>query len=285
MKHYLFFLLVFCTCTDTVAQVPNLGFEEWDYVDSLNREVPKGWNTDAGFLFKDSSAFEGKFAALFNTWYHKDAGIFFNGSRLSRQGSSLSYKPSQLKGMYKLRGAPANSVGSVYVYLWRYDRAIGQRDTVGAGRERLFPSKEYTPFKVPILYSSDLEPDSIALTFYTADFGTDSFCGHDTSNCSFMNIDALELEKSTPATEVQSGKMSITPNPSEGAIRLQFDAAVSGRGRVVITDTTGKSLVDKLYSAENQDIDLGFLPLGVYYVAFHPENAAGKILVEKWIKK
>jgi Secretion system C-terminal sorting domain len=98
-------------------------------------------------------------------------------------------------------------------------------------------------------------------------------------------IHALELEKSTPATEVQSGKMSITPNPSEGAIRLQFDAAVSGRGRVVITDTTGKSLVDKLYSAENQDIDLGFLPPGVYYVVFHPENAAGKILVEKWIKK
>ena len=67
-------------------------------------------------------------------------------------------------------------------------------------------------------------------------------------------------------SEVPKLEMRVFPNPTNTAVNLEFEKAVSGR--IVLFDAFGKEILSKRIDKEiNSDLKIDWLPSGVYFIA------------------
>ncbi len=79
--------------------------------------------------------------------------------------------------------------------------------------------------------------------------------------------------------------VTIAPNPTTGDISLNLSLAKSEKGRIDITDLSGRTLHTQLFEAQilNQPLSLGHLPSGLYFVSIRTES--GGQVVQKIVKQ
>ena len=78
--------------------------------------------------------------------------------------------------------------------------------------------------------------------------------------------------------------ISIYPNPTNGIIKINLEefAKTSRVSNIIITDITGKIIINYQLSSTNSKIDISNQPAGIYFIKIQTEN---KIIVKKIIKK
>ena len=75
-------------------------------------------------------------------------------------------------------------------------------------------------------------------------------------------------------------QIKVYPNPTEGVLNLKFNGSADVFYRLI--DLSGRTILTKRISNENETLDLNTLESGIYILEIH---TAGEVMVKKIIKK
>ena len=262
----------------------NLSFEK---LDTNGRLI--GWNSTIEFIVDD--AYDGNRAFKIFTYYVNLPSTLRLGSvrrpitsaRSYKGGVPFTKKPIKLKGYYKYEygnNCGGKDSAEVNIYLRRFNTLSNESDTIGSGKLYLGPSPIYKLFEVPVIYNSQIDPDSLSIEFVSEHFDTTVKCN--TSNNRFFTIDALSFDFATPTEDIKNLKSPITINPNPTSNSIQIDWGENSVSDIVLKDTLGRIIQKKAVNTEGVNLDLSSLPIGLYFIEF---NQNGKHLATRKVVK
>lgn len=223
MKILLTLLAVFFFSISARAQLlENGGFET--LTETQNDTIPDNWYIHIFGAGITNDAYSGKNATYIWNWYYYGKGYLVNGGGGDgiQGGRPVTSRPSKLTGYYKyIFGENGGSIDTAQaiVYLFKYNAAKYDRDTLAFGSAHLTASDTYIPFSANIEYFSEEQPDSILVCFISSISG---FCTSETGTCCFLYLDDISVT-STSGTEEEVNfdtGFSLYPNPSDGSISI-----------------------------------------------------------------
>ena len=292
MKKTLFqYLLIFSSASIHAQTDLNLSFEKILINDSINQQ-PVNWaklkTYASGEIVSDS--YDGKWAVKIWTWYTYLQGVFHLGN--TPKGIAFSQKPLLFKGFYKYElgdNLRYKDSAEVFVFLKKYNQTVGKTDTIAIGYKTLGPIADYTQFNVPIKYNQEVSPDSIAIIFVSSKMQprasdgspTSSFCGS-SGSCTYLTIDNLSFEYTTPTTPDLKSPIKIYPNPTHSTLQLAWGE--NNVNQVIIKDTMGRILHRKAANTEGVTLDTSTWAAGIYFIEFI-NNSKEVLTVQKVIKQ
>jgi hypothetical protein len=271
------------------SSIANASFETW----AGTPEKPAGWLTTddvyaavfgipvaTGTVGKSPVAHSGTFAAQLQTTTAQglgtNAGTLELGSALSINanfgfehiGQPYTGRPASLQFYYRLSGALTDSAG-VALELTR--RVNGQRVVVGyagqpgqAGYPLTALAAAYTLATVPIQYLSNLQPDSVRISFTSGE--ADIITAGTT-----LLIDDVALVGGTLPTRAARAETALLayPNPSpDGRFMLQLPAPTA-TAEVRVTDALGREVAREAWANAPRSsyvLNLAAQPAGIYTV-------------------
>ena len=99
-----------------------------------------------------------------------------------------------------------------------------------------------------------------------------------------VNSANFSIESSLATNEIKGKDLAtISPNPSNGIINLDFAKSVT-TGKITVTDLAGRSVyVNKLNSSKSQQINLTNLTNGVYIISIESDGQTftKKLIIKK----
>jgi hypothetical protein len=87
----------------------------------------------------------------------------------------------------------------------------------------------------------------------------------------------------TSVKEIQQESFVVYPNPASEILKLKIQSSKFKGGVVEVFDLTGKQVVDSVFNAENDTIDISQLPTGTYIVHLK-DNAGTNYRPQRFIK-
>ena len=271
----------------------NLSFEKIEQRDSIWHK-PISWSvlkpSVRGEIVADS--YEGNWAVKIWTWYTYISGKFYIGN--NGQGISFSFRPLSLNGYYKYlwgdnRGN--KDFAEVYLYLTKYDKINRKTDIIGQGYQLLDSATNFTLFKMPIIYNKLVDPDTLAIQFYShkkittynsSGVPLSGWCNSGINNCLYLTIDALSFDFATPTEDIKNLKSPITIHPNPTSNSIQIDWGENSVSDIVLKNTLGRIIQKKAVNTERVNLDLSSLPIGLYFIEF---NQNGKHLATRKVVK
>jgi hypothetical protein len=282
-------LLLPTTPARAQSPVANASFETW----AGTPEKPDGWLTTddvytavfgvqvaTGTVSKSPAAHSGAFAAQLQTTTAQglgtNAGTLVLGTALSinasfdfeKIGQPYTGRPTSLQFYYRLSGALTDSAG-VALELTR--RVNGQRVVVGyagqlgqAGYPLPALAGAYTLATVPIQYVSNLQPDSVRISFTSGEADV-------LTTGTTLLVDDVALVGSALAARAARAETALQayPNPStDGRFTLQLPAPVA-TAEVRVTDALGREVAHEAWTNESRHscpLNLAAQPTGLYTV-------------------
>ncbi|MFW5778044.1 MAG: InlB B-repeat-containing protein [Bacteroidota bacterium] len=215
-------LISFSSFASNSEQLPNGGFENWQ--DENNAE---GWNTlSIEFLFfsiylaeQTTDAAAGDFAVKLTTesvaGFAEVPGLISLGSidlenLVANGGIPFTERPTELSFSYKYFPVNDDMMGS-FLLLTKWNETTQKRDTIGG---TIFSSpletEDYEHITLPVIYFSDLIPDTINVGFASSSFmpqqGSTLFI--DSVHLGYEMTDIAPI--ALPATNIESS--SFTAN-------------------------------------------------------------------------
>ena len=175
--------------------------------------------------------------------------------------------------------AYGGDVGSVDVFLTKWNPVTGMRDTVAMGTDSLGGmAMSWTKFSLPLMYMSGENPDTAQIIL--------SSSGKNPVTGSYLYIDNLAFAGSVAGINENklSTEIKLFPNPSANQLLISLNNSTEGKGQVEIYDVQGK----KLTSLANIDftsttaIDIADLSPGAYCIKL---NTSAGIISKKFIKQ
>ena len=264
------------------AQQPdlNLSFEKLD-----TNGMAIGWQADLNNP-PVLDAYDGKYAIEIYTYYVNKPGHLKLGKneRKEPRGIPFAEKPKKLKGYYKYEyGDNCNGKDSaeVYIYLKKFNTLSKRTDTIGGGKLYLGPTSIYKLFEVPVIYNSQIDPDSLYIQFSSQRFDKTLICGVPENR--YFTIDNLSLEYSTPTLEIKDAlNVQIAPNPTNSHIKITWQNAATIVDAILLKDSLGRVVQKKAVNTEGVNLDLSNMPIGLYFIEF---NQNGKHLATRKVVK
>ena len=264
------------------AQQPdlNLSFEKLD-----TNGMAIGWQADLNNPAVLDS-YDGKYAIEIYTYYVNKPSHLKLGKneRKEPRGIPFTEKPKKFKGYYKYKyGDNCNGKDSaeVYIYLKKFNILSKRTDTIGGGKLYLGPTSIYKLFEVPVIYNSQIDPDSLSIEFLSRQFDKTIVCGVPDNR--YFTIDNLGLEYTSPTVEIENFlNIQIAPNPTNSHIKIIWQNAATIVDAILLKDSFGRILQKKPVNTERVSLDLSALPTGLYFIEF---NQNGKHLATRKVVK
>jgi hypothetical protein len=317
MKKLTLIITGFLTGAVSFAQtIPNAGFETW----INNTESPTIYSTPQGWITEDiiQTAF---FAAFGDSTYvahsvtqvagHNgsygvqmsnvisnegdtlNGGIisiataqdFFNYAfGLSMEGFTISTRPANLTGYYKLNALGGDTAG-FDVVMSKWNTSTNSRDVLMDIQLSLTTNmSNWTSFTVPLTYAYNEYPDTV---FIAAGLNSSS-SNHPVHPGTAFTIDDLAFTGSVPAgvqeQHSDSADLLIYPNPFTDKTTLKTNDVQLENATLELYDVLGNKVrVMKNLSGNSIVISRDGLTNGIYFYQLTNENsviATGKITVE-----
>lgn len=290
MKTIALFLTVFFATSSLPSQaqfLDNGDFESWTQLDTNwmggYYYTPAGWNDQQSYWFNSQPATDshsGSFAAvlepvmscgimpgtlLYGTGNPYSVDFWSNDPQFAGCGAPINFKPTLLKGYYKMPSMGIPDSGLVKVILKKFNPATQLTEKVGEGKLQLTPVEEYTYFEVPITdIQPGVMPDSIMIAFVS---GT-AFTWDSIAHYSRIYIDGLGLNRNEAMgiNEQQATiHFSIYPNPSGGLVNFTFHADVEDDFQLVVHDLSGRQVMcQRVFSDQQMTLNFTGLSSGKY---------------------
>lgn len=267
MKTYLLsiklFLTVLLFASNTYAQIPNEGFEQW----SGNNPVNWVSGNVEGFTFVTPSGnpLSGQFAARLET-----KAILNNlvpavlSAGADGEGFPVFQRHGQLSFYYKF----SKTVSTAYLYV-----SVGFKkgeDGIGAGVLAInTPADSYTPVTIPVTYINDEIPDLGVILIQITDQNLNP-----AASGSYAEIDDLSFSILTDVDDEEAVVNDFSleqnfPNPFNPSTKISWQSPVNGHQTLKVYDIIGNevaTLVDEYKPAGSYEVnfDASKLSSGVY---------------------
>ncbi|MBN2727964.1 MAG: T9SS type A sorting domain-containing protein [Bacteroidales bacterium] len=128
------------------------------------------------------------------------------------------------------------------------------------------------------LTGSIFDPSTAGLGSYTFTYSVSDSCGiADETEITIVVDECLGIEESN------DNRIQVYPNPSNGLITVELSKLSNNNNSLEITNSIGQNVfVLKNIEQGSTNIDLSFLPAGIYYLSIHTES---EIISKKLILK
>lgn len=260
-------------------------FETWDttyqhlyegqMLSEFNVENPKHgrinkWVPQSDFaVCQTSDSYSGDYALILHNWYNYAIGEI-------RLKEATLDRPKFFQGYFKYITTSFDGLSQATINVCLTTGKGASMDTIGRGSINFDSTLVYTPFQIPIEYSSELFPDTFRVEIVNAK----NYCGF-TSVCNLLYLDDLLFsDVSLGVADFAINQFQIHPNPSSGIYHL------SGDFNAQSTQVSVHSLSGKLLHSEklntNNTIDLSHLPQGIYFLELDVE---GELVRKKIVKE
>lgn len=279
MKKFTFLsLTLFVLVVNTIAQIPNNGFEQWDNIGSFMEPV--------GYLTPNSEAIGTYYPVTRSTdHYPTTVGDYsirienntsllpnIDGLGIALQNTSnilfdgpgpafpIIGHPTSLTGYFKY--SPQNG-DSMFILVLLYHNG-----TVVAGNE--FVSADTTlnwsPFTLPFSNYVTADSGSILIAAYYANGHPPQYVPFGNSVLHIDNLNFDNLITSIPEQTTKNHLFSFYPNPAFDYITLNTDETANGENTVNIYNIIGELVMTKKRIQNQQKINIDDLISGVYLV-------------------
>ncbi|MDX5346243.1 MAG: T9SS type A sorting domain-containing protein [Hymenobacteraceae bacterium] len=284
----LLFLLALVSKVQAQGTVPNAGFETWNNVFTFME--PQGWVTtnQVGFFLgvipatRTTDSHSGTYAMQLET--KSSAGGAIQGgavtaSNTSNFGYPFTDRPGSLEGFYKYTPVSGDT-GGVFVALYKWNPAMGQRDTIGLG---IFftntAATTYTPFRCFISYRSAATPDTaeIIVSASSLDFPQVG---------SVIKIDDLSFSFVSGVKETNlkaAGNMQVYPNPCSNMATLVTEDPLHEKTSIRLVDVTGRIVktfdaADLNYAHTSIQLPVNDVLPGMYLLQIEQPDTTPKVI-------
>ncbi len=274
------------------GQLVNTDFENW--INPVNGNVgsnrPVGWLRTNGIPGSESQNFyhapatnaqNGNYALRLSVWYTYDMDM-------AKQTAPINSRPAALTGFFTytnnqidspLDNAVIDDVASATVTLTKINQQTGLAEVIGMGQISFPASFSYSPFSVPINYTSTETPDTIEVLFdcslmEKSNGGSGHTAPHGDGGgvCSILTIDNIALSaESLGQDQINEVKLKVYPNPATSIIAI--DNYV---GDAKIFDLTGKLVTE--YKSVVDQIDVSNISTGIYILSLKNSTYNTKLI-------
>ncbi|MDW8393754.1 MAG: hypothetical protein RMK52_05870 [Chitinophagales bacterium] len=281
--------LVFATgfTTSSCAQgIPNGSFEDWTFNGSW--EDPVGWGTPNGTTFimgfttvtKAVLGVTGSYSVKLSTRSQGNQtipGVIATGSvdvfaGIFKGGFPVTDSMKYLTGYYRFLNdtlAAGKDSGLFISYLWKWNTAMGRRDTVAQLRFTAPAVSSFQAFAAPYQYLLNSKPDSaIIIIASTRDLKAPKPSGS-------LWIDQLDFSNTIGLMETAPFPFSVFPNPASQQIHFQGGSGIFP-AYVFLYRASGELAERKLLP--QNEMATGHLPEGLYFYALHPVAGGRPVL-------
>lgn len=152
-------------------------------------------------------------------------------------GFAFDQRPTALTGKFQFMGASGDDIGSISVYLTKWNSNTNVRDTVGYLKTDLNGMEmSWTNFSLPISYNNNDNPDSCVIILNAS--------GKNPLPNSYLYIDNLAFTGIVSGVNNLgiTGSVKIYPNPAVETLVLDFSELKSSPTYIEIMDFHGKTV-------------------------------------------
>ena len=284
--------LLTATCVVKSQTIPNSSFESWVAYSAFG-ERPTEWTTTDSITMSlslnmvhsatkttDASSGTAALRLVSSTVTVPILGTTINGPGIATNGkiaasvSSFTFdggSPTAVRsrffgGKFKYNPAGANDAAVFTVALLRRNTSTGQRDTVAFGSDTVnYAVSTYTPFSVALQYRDYLNnPDSCLILLQSSRGLNDPGW----ANGSELIVDELAFTGVVGLDEVSdiNRQMTLYPSPANQQLNVKLTVNNSAREELCIMDATGKEVLRREVSSEQEQFDITRLPSGNYFL-------------------
>lgn len=193
-------------------------------------------------------------------------------------GRPFTSKPKAIKGYMKYEPVNGDSA-SIFVEVYKYNEAAGIRQMIGRV-EKIYKEtvKDWTAFELPIVYNSEMTPDSITVLFVSsAGYRFDSLFECKGQIGSTLWIDDVEFvyEGTSVSENPVLASSKLYPNPSfNGSFNLNVKAAC----RMEVISIAGQLVMQQnLATPGAYTVDLSRFAPGVYYIRLSNKQGSASL--------
>jgi hypothetical protein len=188
---------------------------------------------------------------------------------------TLSEKPQRLKGYFKYQ--PVNNDSAMaFVLLSRWNSSNKSRDTIGFGKTIINGEiNTYTLIETPILYRSEILPDSLTiLVCSSAGLNFSNLQASVGQEGSTLFVDELSFDFNVGVSEkiVENPLATIFPNPVTDIINIALNKFDNHPIEYQIVNLDGKILSSGIIANPNITIDLQDFKRGIYVIQLYKEK-------------
>lgn len=253
-----FLVLFLAGVSRTQDSIPNAGFEMWtnpytpEHWETTNLLIPPGHFTCSrtGNCCQGSWAIQLKTISFEGFIVPGVASLGHIGMGYTEGGVPFTGRPSAIKGWF--RHPSKKDEVALYVQFFRNGEEIG-----GAEWTMSDSVPGYTPFTVPVVFTSPLTPDTINITILT-DWIVPG---------SMLQIDGLEFEFPPVGMGYPDAvplRIEVSPNPTSGRVRIRLPQ--EQLCDIAVYNLTGEVVLSLRDVRDEQQVDLTGVPSGVYLV-------------------
>lgn len=285
------FALMFVATISNAQTVPNGTFQNW--TNSSGYWTPDNWAT-TNSLTSSASVYTAVKGGTSSDYYIKLTsqnipgigvvpGIAASGNlntttMKATSGFPFAFRPTNFTGKWQYMGNSSNDVGSIRVYLTKWNSAMGMRDTVGYLIKNLTGMvMSWATFSLPITYNNSNTPDSCIIILNAS--GANPEAG------SYLYADNLDFTGITSGVnEIEKlGSIKIVPNPAVNSINIELSELKLDANNISILDLNGKVLITQdLKNQAKQNLDISVIPSGIYFITINTQNGN---ITQKFIKQ
>lgn len=322
-KVLLSILLIGALLESKAQQIPNPGFETWGFGFIPTYTMPSGYITSSYYpllagkilpsgqennVSKSTDSHSGTYAMKMVAYRNDTTVVAGIAGTLKLELTSIpadatelmnsikpgfpyTGRPAELAGYYKYNhGLDPDSAVALVMLL--KSNPTNRFDLIGYGISLLPDAGSYTPFTVPISYSSSANPDTAIIAFSTTSgFSIDNLLEFNfnlnASEGAVLFIDDIAFNGNLTgiASDKRSGaELSAFPNPASTFVTLMMGSATE-TVELSVYDAMGKQVDNRMVElvSGKYSLDLGAYASGVYAVQVSGRSATAtkKIVVSK----
>jgi len=290
-KAFLSAALMFITVISNAQTIPNGTFQNWSNPSGFLD--PDNWGT-LNSLTTSASVYTATRGGTSSDYYLKltsqnipgvgvSPGVAVCGTLnptnlAASKGIPFAFRPTDFTGKWQYMGNSSSDVGTIKVYLTKWNSSMGMRDTIGYTTKNLTGMvMSWANFTLPITYISSNTPDSCIIILNAS--GATPQAG------SYLYVDNLAFAGITSGVnEINKiGKITISPNPTSDFININFSELTSMPKHITVSDLTGKQVYNQnIVGGVLETISLKHVPCGNYLITIQTEKG---IVTEKFIKQ
>lgn len=289
-------LIMNLTILRAQTQISNAGFEAWQTrtVNGFSFTDPKDWYTlnqlqQFGFAetsSKTSSAQNDSFAVVLKTIksnFGTIPGILACSPFLMPDGTpdmnlnfkAFSGRPYSISFWFKSFPEDGDQ-NAMQCLLTKWNATTNTRDTIAEASWTIDSNViEYSEALIPFTYQSAEMPDSMSIIFSSSINGFSPIAGSEF----YVDNIVLSYENNLPELAIDT-KIDVYPNPFSNQVEINIS---SQDWRLEIINSIGQSMFNEELTRSSTNVDLSFLPKGVYHVLL-VQSETNKKLSKKIIK-
>lgn len=279
-------IMAYLTISSIAQVIPNGNFESW--INSGGYLEPESWGT-LNSITAPSGIFTATRGGTSSNYYLKlttrnipglgvipgiaTSGTLNTNSLVAVSGFPVSSMPYAFAGKWQYMGNSSNDIGSIKLYLTKWNTITNQRDTIGfLVKELTGMIMSWKDFSFPITYISTELPDTCFIILNAS--------GQNPEAGSYLYLDDLHFSGDVAGFEsISRGKQErIIFEPYTGYLILHSKYVRN----IEVLNISGQLLVsEKFYCLTSHVLNLNFLPKGIYIIKAYLEN---EVISQKVIK-